>query len=69
MADDHKDEGGIPETLIFLVGLLAVLGALWWVRGGPALNGEGEGIFIAPLPPVGSGETFGPEFNETQPQE
>jgi hypothetical protein len=69
MADDHKDEGGgIPETVIFLVGLLAVLGALWWIRGGPTLD-TGEGIFVAPLPPVGSGETFGPEINTPTPQE
>ncbi|MCX6819898.1 MAG: hypothetical protein NT019_01250 [Candidatus Adlerbacteria bacterium] len=35
MADEPKPEGGIPSTVVFIVGLLAVLGALWWVQGGP----------------------------------
>ncbi|MEI6864028.1 MAG: hypothetical protein WCK46_01475 [Candidatus Adlerbacteria bacterium] len=35
MADEPKPEGGIPSTVTFIVGLLVVLGALWWVQGGP----------------------------------
>jgi hypothetical protein len=52
------------EIVWFVVGILGVLIALWWVQGGPG-KADLRGIFLAPPPPVGSGESYGPEFGTT----
>lgn len=57
MADDKHESEGIPETVLFLIGLFAVLGVLWWMRGGFQQN-TSEGPFIAPPPPLGDIQSY-----------
>ena len=59
MADDKHESEGVPETVLFLIGLFAVLGVLWWMRGGLQQN-TGEGPLIAPPPPLGDGQSYNP---------
>ena len=60
-----KEEQGSPYEMVwFVVGILAVLIALWWVQGGPE-KADLRGIFLAPLPPLGTGEVYGPQIGTT----
>ncbi len=70
MAEEEQgSSGGIPETVVFLVGLLVVLGALWVVRGGPKAGDIQPGIFLKPPAPLGTGEVYGPAIGApTAPQ-
>ena len=43
MADEPAPSAVIPETVVFIVGLLVVLGAIWWVRGGPNQHTDTSG--------------------------
>ncbi|MBC7836263.1 hypothetical protein H7X87_00585 [Acetobacteraceae bacterium] len=67
------DEGGdgmkeIWETLFLLGGILVFLFILWFMNGGPEKEGI-RGLFIKPLPPIDSGEVYGPTFREEEPVE
>lgn len=46
-------------TVYILGGLLALLIFAWFYTGGPE-RADLKGIFLAPPPPVGSGESYGP---------
>lgn len=61
MADD-KGGGESPfEILWWFGGLLGALIFLWWWQGG-AERADLRGIFLAPPPPIGSGDAYGPQF-------
>ncbi len=65
MADDKGGES--PYELVwFVVGILAILIALWWMNGGPEKT-DLRGIFLAPPPPVGTGDAYGPQVGEPNP--
>jgi len=38
--------------------------ALWWVQGGPE-KADLRGIFLAPPPPIGTGDAYGPQIGTT----
>ena len=59
-----KEEGSPYEILWFVLGGLAVLIALWWVQGGPE-KADLRGIFLAPPPPIGTGDAYGPQIGTT----
>ena len=59
-----KDESSPYEMVWFVGGILAVLIALWWVQGGPE-RADLRGIFLAPPPPLGTGEAYGPQIGTT----
>lgn len=67
MADENHGGGNIPETVTFIVGLLIILFALWWVRGGPGQAGGLRGIFLNSPPPLGNGQPYGPAVGTTTP--
>lgn len=60
MAD--KPEEGVTgfQAFLILVAIMAGLGALWWYSGGPS-RADLRGIFLQPPPPVGTGESYGPD--------
>ena len=62
MADEPKKGSAIPETVIFVVGLIIVLVAIWLVRGAPWDNRMNGGIFLTP-----NGIPYGPSFGTTTP--
>ncbi len=66
MADDKKEgEGHDPiKDLYFFLILFAALVGVWWYMGGPQ-KADLRGLFINPLPPVGSGDAYGPRFPST----
>jgi hypothetical protein len=60
MAD--KEPKSDPHQILWLVGgTLAVLIFLWFATGAYKTT-DVKGLFIAPLPPVGSGESYGPQI-------
>ena len=65
MADKEPEES--PYTMVwFVVGGLAILIALWWIQGGPE-RADLRGIFLSPPPPIGTGESYGPQVGEPNP--
>jgi hypothetical protein len=52
------------ETAGVLALIIGGLLALWFYNGGPERYGSLRGIFISPLPPVGSGDVYGPTLGE-----
>jgi hypothetical protein len=56
------EESNPWEPALWLGGILFALFALWWVGGGPERDGGIRGLFVAPPPPIGSGEVYGPEI-------
>jgi hypothetical protein len=65
MAEEGGGHHPIQDVL-FIVGLLLVLIVLWFVNGGPE-RADLKGIFLEPPPPLGTGESYGPEFGEPAP--
>ncbi len=59
--ENHDEFEEIKKTVLMIGGILLLLFILWWMNGGPEKEGI-RGLFIKPLPPVGSGEVYGPEF-------
>ncbi len=56
----EEDKGGSPFEIVWIVfGALGLLIALWWMQGGPE-RADLRGIFLAPPPPIGTGESYGP---------
>jgi len=51
MADEKEAAGNPYEPVLFIVGILAVLGIAWWMRGGPQ-NGVPKNMFLAPTVPM-----------------
>lgn len=51
--------------VFFVVGLLGVLVILWFYNGGPE-RADLRGIFLAPPPPIDSGDAYGPQLGEPQ---
>lgn len=64
MADEEGGGGNPLNDLLFLVGALAVLIALWFVGGG-SKKADLRGIFLAPPPPIGHGGAYGPQIGST----
>jgi len=64
MADDKAPAGSPYEPVFFILGILFVLGVLWWMRGA-SYNGEG-GLLVAPPPPLGDGQPYNPEPLNTE---
>lgn len=59
MADDKAPAGNPYEPIFFLLGILAVLLALWWMRG-TSYSGENN-ILVAPPVPLGDEQPYNPE--------
>ncbi len=57
MADEPK--GSVWDDVLFVVGGLAILVALWFFSGGPE-KADLRGIFLSPPAPLGTGEAYGP---------
>jgi hypothetical protein len=55
MADDKAPAGNPYEPVFFLLGILAVLFALWWMRGA-SYSGESN-ILVAPPVPLEDTQT------------
>jgi len=68
MAEEPKKNGSPYEIVWFVFGGLALLIALWWVQGGPE-KADLRGIFLAPPPPLGTGESYGPQIGTTTNQQ
>jgi hypothetical protein len=63
MAEEHKS--GSPFTLLFVVlGVFAVLVALWFINGGPG-KADLRGLFLQPPAPLGPGGAYGPQVGTT----
>lgn len=63
MADDKKESGGVMEDVAFVVGGLIILVVIWFLLGGPG-RADLKGLFLAPPAPLGTGESYGPQFGE-----
>ncbi len=62
MADDHKKpdpEAEAKKFAFFVFMMVVILLTIWYFSGGPERS-DLRGIFLKPLPPVGSGESYGP---------
>lgn len=66
MAEEKNGGGGPMELALLLFGGLAVLIVLWFANGGPE-RADLKGIFLAPPPPLDSGEGYGPQVGEPAP--
>ncbi len=63
MADEKEAAGNPYEPVLLIVGLLAVLGVLWWMQGGPQ-KGVPKNMFLAPTVPTpqgGAPEDYSPQ--------
>jgi len=58
---DETPKGNPVEDALWFIGILAVLVVLWYVAGGPGKADLG-GLFLAPPAPLGTGESYGPQF-------
>lgn len=66
MADAPQES---PYAIVWwLGGILGALILLWWVQGGPE-KADLRGIFLAPPPPLGSGDAYGPQVGTTTYQQ
>lgn len=61
MAEEHKDElyEEAKKFGLYVLGVLAVVLGFWYLAGMPGKE-ELRGIFIKPLPPLNTGESYGP---------
>lgn len=50
------------RELLGLIGIIAILWIFWFYSGGPQRYDQNSGPYIKPLPPVGTGETYGPRL-------
>lgn len=57
MSADGGDEA--KSLLIWVIGMVAILGLAWFFTGGPNRPAASGGPFLKPLAPVDSGETYG----------
>ena len=60
MAEEKEGPTAVHDALFF-VGLLLVLVVLWYFAGGPG-KADLRGLFLAPPPPVGTGDAYGPQI-------
>lgn len=58
MAEEEKGGDAMADALFFF-GLLALLILVWFMSGGPE-RADLRGMFLAPPPPLDSGEAYGP---------
>ena len=65
MAEEEKKESPVQSAL-FVLGFLGLLVVLWFANGGPS-RADLRGLFLAPPPPVGTGEAYGPQVGEPAP--
>lgn len=65
MAEESKGPGPIADAF-FIIGLLVVIGIVWVASGGPARSSL-KGIFLNPPPPLGNGQSYGPQLGTTTP--
>lgn len=57
----EKEAGHDPmKDLYFVLGGLLILIVLWFFSGGPE-RADLRGIFLAPPPPLDSGDAYGPQ--------
>lgn len=61
---DEQPQGGHYDILFFVGGILVVLVALWYYNGGPD-KADLRGIFLAPPPPLGTGDAYGPQVGSS----
>lgn len=66
MADEEKGDSNPMEVVYLVAGIIILLVVFWIANGGPS-RADVKGLFIAPLPPVGSGESYGPQIGEPSP--
>lgn len=67
MAD--KPEGGGPmNDLMMFIGFMIILVALWFFAGGPG-KADLRGMFLAPPPPLNSGDAYGPQVGTSTDQQ
>lgn len=64
MADEKKHDP--INDAYFIFGVLAILIVVWFAAGGPE-KADLRGLFLAPPPPLGSGEGYGPQIGEPAP--
>ncbi|MDE1924890.1 MAG: hypothetical protein KGH79_01765 [Patescibacteria group bacterium] len=62
MADEPKGPGPLGD-LLFIIGVIVVLAAVWIAQG--AKYGDLKGIFIRPPEPVGQGGSYGPQIGQS----
>lgn len=69
MAEEKKESGGSHMSdVYFIVGVLVVLTAIWWARGGLHSAEQLNGLFLQPPQPIGTGESYGPTVEEVANQ-
>ncbi|HEV7449401.1 MAG TPA: hypothetical protein VGP13_02590 [Candidatus Paceibacterota bacterium] len=67
MADEEKKEGeSATSAALTVLGVIALLIVLWFANGGPQ-KADLRGIFLAPPAPLGSGEAYGPQVGQPNP--
>lgn len=52
------------EDAFYVIGLLIILVILWFFAGGPG-KADLRGLFLAPPPPLDSGNAYGPQIGTT----
>ncbi|KKW35439.1 hypothetical protein A2852_01510 [Candidatus Adlerbacteria bacterium RIFCSPHIGHO2_01_FULL_54_23] len=63
---EEKEGGSDFQNVWFVAGIIIVLALLWYYNDGPK-RASLRGIFIQPPPPVGTGESYGPEIGQPAP--
>lgn len=63
---EEKEGGSDFQNVWFIAGIIFVLALLWYYNGGPQ-RASLRGIFLQPPPPVGTGESYGPEIGQPAP--
>lgn len=67
MAEEEKVAGqSAGQAALSILGIIAILVILWFANGGPQ-RADLRGMFIAPPPPVGPGNAYGPQVGQPNP--
>ena len=67
MADEPSGPSPV-EDLLFIVGVLVVLVAIWFATGGPK-RADLRGIFLHPPAPLDTGDAYGPTVGNSSSTE
>ena len=68
MAEEKSGGGGFWSEMGMVVVGFVLLIILWFANDGPAKS-DLRGVFLNPLPPVGRGSAYGPQYGtSTVPQ-
>ncbi len=65
MADEPKGPTGVEDGLLFIGGFILLV-IIWYFAGGPG-KADLRGLFLAPPPPLGSGDAYGPQLGSSTP--